>query len=380
MRQLWMWLFISCAGIGWLHTVDAQEISLELNETVAGKLEEGEQVTYKFEIPVTQDVLVTYEADYVILSGYSVTIVTSDDETTDMLPMAGGGGSDDPVTRHFIIPAYRLPHVSTEIPEDMRREVTLTLGRPLEGTATYTMSVFPIEPRRMSVAGPMSIVPWESEAIQVMVIEQRLQDPFTVEIEALDDDGVFLWVANVPSIWQAFETITASQEPLIAPEFVDAARLDNNISSIQEMTLFYAGDENFRLVIHAAEPYTVHYLQHTYTPLLEAQPQLVSATYQLPMQFLQFDAHVADSIIFTARLIEGTGAVVRLYEEGNVDLPETLILGDAALNTDTVFPDRATLTVPITQDGQMTVVVQIPNEFDRSAIQVEIEWEPNPNE
>lgn len=146
------------------------------------------------------------------------------------------------------------------------------------------------------------------------------------------------------------------------------------------MTLFYAGDENFRLVIHAAEPYTVHYLQHTYTPLLEAQPQLVSATYQLPMQFLQFDAHVADSIIFTARLIEGTGAVVRLYEEGNVDLPETLILGDAALNTDTVFPDRATLTVPITQDGQMTVVVQIPNEFDRSAIQVEIEWEPNPNE
>lgn len=376
MRQLWIGLVLIFAGMGWLHPVFAQEsVPLELNKSIMGTLGEGESITYTFDIPFNQDVVVNYEADHLILSGYSVTTTMPETKTVQTKVAAGGGG-DGPGTTRFVIPAYSLQDEITQSQSQyMSRNVELTLYRAYEVLSSYRLLVTTQKPQVLSGTMQLTITPEASKDLQILAIRQGFADPFTVSYEPLNGDGSYLWVANVPSIWQPYTV--SSEGLLIFPKFMDVARWREDADPNQGLTLYYAGENNFRLLVYANEPYTINYFEHTYQPLIESQSQQVEVMAEIPVRFLEFDASNANSVTLTARLIEGGGAFISLYETDRTGRPTSIALGDAVTANDTVYPDFGSVTVPIEVGGQMSVVVRIPSAFDQSRVRVELEWTTN---
>lgn len=354
----------------------AQETSaLVIGESVTGTVEQGQPVTFTLELPLTQDVILALEADAVVLAPYSVTTSTPEETVTERVEQGGGGG-DGAVATHQLIPAYILPDDETEPPADVSRAVEVTLTRPLNGTANFTLTAYAIDPLRIDPAAsePLEIEPTENVPFQVMLIDAPFDQPFAVQIEDLDEDGMFLWAAYVPEMTQAFDPLSESDTPLPTPVILDKGFVQDAVEGLQELEIYYSGQSTFRVVVESDSPYTLRYQPLEYQPLAEAETQSLTLSYQRPVQLLRFNANEGDMISFTA-ILDGQGAFVSLFQ-GEAGATGTSINLGESVTRETSFPTATTVIVPITATGPVTVFVRIPLVFSRDTVTVELGWSP----
>jgi hypothetical protein len=384
--QRMFFIIITLLAAMLLLPVSAQDdpIPFELGETIEGTLEGGEGVYYSFDLPVTQDVVVRYDATGLVLSGYEVTTRTPDGVSVEIEP-GGGGGGDVPVNIFFIIPAYRLPDADGTIDEteidSISRSVVLRLGYPaVDGAADYILDIFAVEPVRLNEENtPILIEPEPNEdgrfPEQVFVFPGPMFLPFSVQIEELGEEGAFLWVASEPPRWARFGEVMPADNPLLKADFIDAARMNDYEDieeGIQTLTLYQAGDETFRAVVQANTRYVLRYNIVPAVALYPGVQETVTLSYRDPLAFFILRDEEAESITVNARLFNGEGARVRMYEN-RLSGAENAILGRVT-QPNTVYPRENSITREVTQIGSMEIFVQIPEVYHRGEVTVELEW------
>jgi hypothetical protein len=175
---------------------------------------------------------------------------------------------------------------------------------------------------------------------QVYMLEADQTQPFTIQIEDEAADGDFLWAAYQPY-------------------------------------LYYFGGNNFRVFVKSTGDYSVLFKPFQVQSLAENLVGLVTVTYQNPMRAIRLDTTQGDVINISLEVVEGTGAQVSVYTEHDDWKGSFSILGPSSI-TDTVFPLSDTIEHAVTTDSDMVVIVQIPNEFTRSQVTMQVTWQRKP--
>lgn len=342
-----------------------ERISINVNETISDTLAADETVTYLFRAPLTQDIIIHYEAASTVWYRYVVNNLIPTDMTAQITPIPVGDGSDSPTTRTVIIPAYELENVETE-PTSGERLIEFTLIRVGDTESSYSFSAYTVSPTAIHGNEPQQIVPSADAPFQVLSVESDFAQSFSVQAEETANDGAFMWVAYLtkrPNNITIYEETT----PILPPN-VDTAYADNGV--IRSMQLFYVGGNHFRIVIKASESYMLNYTP--LVPIVLTQSQTVTLSYETPVQLLSFYAPDSSSVTLDAAVIQGEGVAIWLYE-GEL-FRDGLYLGDSNPNPNVPVGDLAnTLTVPVQADGQMTLVMQVPPVIDKSLISVDIQ-------
>jgi hypothetical protein len=88
---------------------------LRFGETVRGELtDDSPRITYTFDMPPGQDVVVALKADLTVLDSYCVRLTTADDSRQEC-QQSGGGGGDAPTSDAYVIPAADDPDAQQTI-------------------------------------------------------------------------------------------------------------------------------------------------------------------------------------------------------------------------------------------------------------------------
>ena len=341
---------------------DGPSIPLTLGETTSGNLAPGEGITYTFDVPAGQDVVVTYDSTLVVMPS-SCTIVTpvSSGEGETTCSSGGGGGGDGPVSYLNLFPGSDDAGVQLTI------ELSLNRPESLEGMASFELTASPVAPQSMTW-DDMEVTPQDDQPYQVLTFDAALDAPFTVEIEDGADDGSFLWVAyQQPYRSPAW---TPSETHLPIPLALDDASGGEDATGLTEMWLYYLGAETFRLLVGATEPYVVHAVTMPEYDLVEGETVTVTMSYRAPLALVRLGADEDTSVALDAQVTEGLGAVLAAY---NADTPfgNFAMLGVDASGT--TMPLAGTLDTTAGPDGTV-VSVQVPYDFTRDEVTVELSW------
>lgn len=345
-------------------------IPLPLNERVQGRFGgEGEQATYRFQLPAGQDVVVAYEASAVVLDWYCVQLA-GPDQTREVCHNAGGGGGGDPA----VSIAYLIPGASDA---DVIRTVDLTLARPLEGPATYQLAAWAMVPQPVTLDEPFSADPPASEPFQVYALDLDPAQGFTLEVEDEAEDGAFMWVAHLPYLYENAVLLT-DDSAIIAPDLDWGSSYDAKFG-LQYMELYYAGGRSFRVMVEASGAYTVHALPLEVEPLVNDTPTMLTLSYRAPVRVLRFTP-IGGHFAVAFDVLEGMGAIVRVRP------PKALMewfagryalaLGVGAQGNS--LPTTGTIELDVDGYDEMLVVVHVPYKFTRSEVLIEVTWQAGP--
>jgi hypothetical protein len=335
---------------------------LPLNETVRGQLRGvGDNVTYRFDVPFDQDIVIALDANKFILMGYCVH-VTGPSSNDDGCQKNGGGGGDGPVAYWFDIPATNRP--------DTRQTIELTLTRPLDGTARYQLKAYPLTPQPLTLGQSIEVRSAASQGYHVYTLDADPTQPFTIQIEDAAVDGDFLWVAHQPYL---ADPATLAEDRQLFPQRLDGAERASNPKGIQWLELYYLGGNVFRVVVYSGGSYSLYATPLLVQSLPENSTLMVTISYRTPLQVVRLDTRRGDVANIRFRVIAGTGALVGIYTQGNL-VGNSLALGTKSV-TGSLFPLDGTIQRAVDTDSDLYVVVQVPYEFTRSQVRVQMEWQ-----
>lgn len=352
---------------------------LTLNEPISGTLAPESSVLYTFAIPVTRDVTVTYESDKFVISGHTVTTTTPDDSIVESRPAMGGGGSDSPSTGFFIIPAYQLSAESTDILDDIEREVELRIVRPRDTPADYTLTVQTTDLLPLIEDSSLTITPTEEDdaPFQLFVIESPYETPFVVQMQEFGKNQIPHMVDYIPPLLRPYDTVPYSETPLNYANFFNVDRWGTESDDNREMTLYYAGGNSFRLKVETSNPYTISFQPLAYNDLSENETHTVVVSDDVPLQMFRLDVGDSQSVTLNARVVSGTGAEIILYAVDNVKGWEALRVGNGVSSSGSTLPQEDSITVPITMAGQVELSVMLNSLFEGNQVIVELDWVAN---
>ncbi len=385
MQRRWVWLLVICvAGVAYGGPASAQRGAtqrpvLPFDETVSGSIAANGDVTYAVEIPRGQVVVVAWAGDAYVLPAYRATVVTPTTETlVEENPGMGGTGSDAAVSGTLLFANYTLPTGVVE--ETARRIVEVRLRRPVDSPANYTLTAYAITPVSVTAMlnesaplAPLNMAVERSESVlQVYEIGTPTEQPFTFQIETPDANGAFLWVASIPEMWQTTNNVSPSAQRVAAGQFVDSASFGDDLGGLGQVLLLYAGDDTFYAVVRADVAYDINFNQLIYGMLDTTTLRQMNVSHQRPIGLYELEAPVGSTVTVAARLVEGQGARVALYERdagpGGV---HNISVGVAGV-TDRAFPFENAVEYRVMTSGQVAVVAQVPARFDPGSVLVEL--------
>jgi hypothetical protein len=194
--------------------------------------------------------------------------------------------------------------------------------------------------------------------------------PFSVQVEDLTTDGDFLWTAHLPSRLLDFERSAMAH----LPELIDWASFglaDSNRVGLQRMLLYYVGAETYRILVHTTSPYQLHTTYLSSAPLAAGETRVAAPSYQQPIVLIPLALNAAEAAQVDFRLVTGSGAVATVQRASD-PIGESVLLGNGG--RDVIWPSEQRLEVLFSGDTAAYVFVQIPLEFTRSTIEVEVRW------
>jgi hypothetical protein len=334
---------------------------LTFGEVVRETLSEGEEITYRFEMPQDRDVVISVKADKVVLPHYCIER-TDGGGTRRECPRFGGSGSDQPVSRSLYFAADDSPNTP--------QVVDVSIVRPLEGEARLTMRAYPVMPRPITLTKALFDQTGDPDLpYQVYTIQVDPALPFTVSISDTEPDGHYLWVANQP-YRQGF--ITPTTEPRLTPASLDGASIEGG-ETLQAMSLIYLGGEDFRVLVEATAAYSVYSQQAAYHPFTTEGPISSGLGFRDPIAVFRLTNEPGIRTRIHLDMVQGAGAVAQVYTTEE-PLGQGLALGETH-NPDAQFPLSNILEVP-PSSGPIILVLQLPNGYSRDWLRVLISWEP----
>jgi len=197
-----------------------------------------------------------------------------------------------------------------------------------------------------------------------------LDQPFSIQVQADDADDVYLWTANIPEYRLSTAEIPESDTRLVDPVLIDFGIIEEE-AELSNVRLYYVGLDTFYLVILADAPYTLSYVPLAYTTPAESETQTITLSPQSPVQLLRITEDAMPQVMIAAEIIEGTGLSIQAKENGaGPAAMQSVVLGETG-RTDTIFPLNGMVSVPVTLDGEITVVVNIPTTFTQGPVIVD---------
>lgn len=342
-----------------LPTASPQPLPFDI--LVTGTLSDrGAESLYRFELPLAQDVVVTYNADHIVVGRYCVQVTREAATAEDCYAEGRGGDSDPMVMGHFFFAGEDDPTVT--------RTVELVFSRPLAGVASYQILAYPLTPRPLvlgnlvSAPAPPTAQPYHSYTVQA----DHPTLPFTFTSEENAADGNFLWAASEP--YKFGFPLTEDLNPLA--ERVDGA---NNFDggTLKSLDLFYLGGNTFRVLVNSLGAYTLRSSPVDITPLDAGETVPVTLSYRDPLNVFRTASDEAGEILLRLEVIDGAGSFIYVYTLGN-EIPQTYRL----LGIDAPEGRRkVTFDLPNNPAGRF-VVIQIPAVHTRAPVTLEVEWEP----
>ncbi len=331
---------------------------LPFNKMVSGQLRgKSETVTYTFDIPVNQDVMIEYRANKLVFSGHCI---FTDDSLPDEAHCIkyGGSGGDRPVNSYELFPSYG----------ENQQHVTITLVRVLDGAATYQITAHLITPQAINLGEKILGIPDSSQSYQTYTLDVDPAASFAVEIEDEAADGNFLWVAHQSFIRETFPDV---EKQLFLPQYIDWANSENGAVGINNLELYYLGGHTFRVLAQSSKNYNLVSNLIKIPVLDENEPLNLTVNYHQPLQVTQLNSQPGEKVQVNFKLTTGKGAIARVYEVGS-RFDEALSLGWTSANNST-FPLSG--NIQRTAVKALYVVAQIPFEYTRENVELNIMWQ-----
>jgi hypothetical protein len=334
---------------------------LRFGETVRGELtDDSPRITYTFDMPPGQDVVVALKADLTVLDSYCVRLTTADDSRQEC-QQSGGGGGDAPTSDAYVIPAADDP--------DAQQTIDLSLVRPLSGAARYSLVAYLMDAQPAPLGDILAYQIAAEHPYRVYTLTADPAQVVTVEIEDSDDRGNFLWAAFQPYLPNATKS---TNERLLIPQRVDGASRGDSVVGIQGLALYYLGGSSFRVLVMSTGAFSLHAASFPIPTLDAGDAASLTVSYREPLRVLRpNNPDPTARVSIDANVVAGTGALVMAYSQ---DYPygEGLALG-AGGRAGVPFPLFGTIDAGRSGDN-LLVVVQIPFEFTRSQATVSIRW------
>ncbi len=332
---------------------------LPFNKTISGQFRgKGEKITYTFDIPIDQDVIFEYRANKLVFSGYCLYT----DETVfegEQCTQEGGSGGDRPIfTSHLI----------TTLGEK-EQHATVTLTRILDGASTYQITAYPITPQSIKFGENTVSTSTNTATYQIYTMEADPTVPFTFEAEDREADGNFLWAAYQPFAFKSFPTV--EKQSLYLPEYVDGASGPNGATGINSLRVYYLGRRTFRILVRSLKSYQLYSTKAELNELNENQQIMTTVSYRQPLVAMKLNIQPGEAAQVNFNVSVGKGAIARVFEVNS--------LFDKGLSLGWTGADRPTFAlsgnIQRTAIQALYVVVQIPFDYTRDKVNVEVKWQ-----
>lgn len=317
----------------------------------------GSTVTYAFVVPAGQDAVVALDADHVVLLSYCVQVADGASDCSDW----GAGGDGDPnVERTLLIPGL----------DDAAQTIDLTLTRPFDGTARYSLVAYLQDVRSAPLGDILTYQLTGEQPYLVYSLTADPAQPLTVAIEDSDERGNFLWVAYQPYVPGGVKIV---DERLPIPQLVDGAARGTTAIGIQGVSLLYLGGSSFRVLVTSSGSFSLHAASPAIQPLAAGASLPVTVSYREPLRALRLDADADTAALIYANVTAGTGALVMVYSQDH-PYGDGLALG-AGGRAGVPFPLQGQIDAGRAGTDPL-LVVQVPFEFTRSQVTVALRWQP----
>lgn len=366
MRRIYLQLTLLIAFILISHSIDqplmAQTstpqpatLPLTFNQTVSGQLRgKGETISYRVEVPEDQDVVFAYRTTKFVSSK---TCFFIEDNGGGCVPQ-GGGGSDGPLS----LVEYVATHGKAG------QETIFTLERPLEGSVSFQITAYAVTPQAVELGGRVTGEHSAQNRFQVYTFEADPLLPFTVTLEDEAEDGNYLWAAYQPF---SLQNPLTTETQAIKPVYIDSAAVGNHPSFTSRLYAYYLGENTFRVLVEADKDYILN-VNTAILPILEENQTInMSVSYRQPIWAVRLKDAANKKVKVSFNVTSGAGAIARLYQTGN-PVAQGVYLG-TNLTTNTASPLSSSLEIAYEKD--VYVVVQIPFDFTRETVNVEVVWE-----
>ena len=332
---------------------------LPYNKTLSGQLRgKGEKVTYAFDIPADQDIVVEYRANKFVLSGHCIFADDSQPDDEHCVNYGGSGG-DRPITIYDLLPTNG----------QQAQHATFTLVRVLDGASTYQITAHTITPQGIGFGEDVSSPNVDSESFQTYTLDVDPKLSFAVEIEDQAADGNFLWAAYQHFSIETFPVFP--EQPLPLPKRIDGASGPNSAPGINQLVLYYLGGHTFRVLARSSASYKLHATDIDLPALDENRPLNMIVSYRQPLLVTQLNIQPGETAQVNFNVTVGKGAIGRVYEQGS--------LFDKGMSLGWTGKDGPTFgladNVQRTTIKALYVVVQIPFDYTRDKVNVEVTWQ-----
>ncbi|MBN8637811.1 MAG: hypothetical protein J0M07_21005 [Anaerolineae bacterium] len=344
-----------------LQPVTPQPPLLRAGDPVTGTLSADDApVNYRVALPPGADVIFELNAPGVLTATICRGWQTANGAAESECQPHGASG-DGPVTLLHLVSSTSTPN-QTEWAD-------ITFARPIDSSVDYRLTAYQTMPQELdldSVYAPEELVaPYQTYSVRVADFV-----PFSVQIEDLTTDGDFLWTAHLPSRLLDVERSAVAH----LPELIDWASFglaDANRVGLQRMLLYYLGAETYRILVHTTTPYQLHTTYLSSAPLAAGETRVATPSYQQPIVLIPLALNAAEAAQVDFRLVTGSGAVATVQRASD-PIGESVLLGNGG--RDVIWPSEQSLEVLFSGDTAAYVFVQIPLEFTRSTIEVEVRW------
>ncbi len=332
---------------------------LPFNKTVSGQLHgKSETVTYTFDIPIDQDVVIEYRANKLVFSGHCVfTGESLPDE--EHCTHYGGSGGDRPITSVDLITTLGKTG----------QHVTVTLVRVLDGESTYQITAYTFAPQVINLGQSVNGTPADSSQHQIYTVEADPTVPFTVEVEDLEAKGDFLWAAYEPFTFASFPIVET--QPLLLPHYIDGVRSSNGTTGINSLDVYYLGGRTFHILVRSPKSYKLYSTKADLPVLNENHPITTTVSYRQPLLVTQLNIQPGEQAQVNFNVTVGKGAIVRVFEVNSLS-DEGLSLGWTGANGSTF---ELSGNVQRTVSKALYVVVQIPFNYTRDKVNIRVSWQ-----
>ncbi len=332
--------------------------TLPFNKTISGQLRgKGEEVTYALDIPIDQDVIVEYRANKLV---FSYQCVFTDESVPDDEHCSnyGGSGGERPVTSYDLITTLG----------QKGQHATVTLVRVLDGASTYQITAYPITPQAITLGNSINGTPIDSHPYQIYAMDADPTAPFTVDVEDEADDGNFLWAAYQPFTFESFPEV---EKQLLMPNYIDGASSDNGAVGVNQLHVYYLGGRTFHVLVRSPQSYVLNSTIVDLPVLNEGHTANLTVSYRKPILVTQLNIQPGEQAQVNFNVTVRKGAIVRVYEVGN--------LIDKGLTLGWISDDHPTFalsgSVQRTAIKALYVVVQIPFDYTRDKVNIEVSWQ-----
>lgn len=332
---------------------------LPFNKTLSGQLRgKGEKVTYAFDIPADQDIVIEYRANKFVLSGHCIFADDSQPDD-DHCVNYGGSGGDRPFTTYDLLPTNG----------QQAQHATVTLVRVLDGASTYQITAHTITPQAIKLGEDVSSPGVDSESFQTYTLDVDPKLSFAVEIEDEAADGNFLWAAYQPFSIETFPVFP--EQPLLLPKRIDGASGPNGAPGINQLVLYYLGGHTFRVLVRSSASYKLYSSDIDLPMLDENQPLNMTVSYRQPLLVTQLNIQPGETAQVDFNVTVGKGAIGLVYEQSS--------LSDKGIALGWTRKDSPTFgladNIQRTAIKALYVVAQIPFDYTRDTVNVEVTWQ-----